>query len=102
MAKCIDNAHSMYLHVVYEGDNQAGFFIYWDLEIAYYIHFIAVYPGMRNRKIGQQILAWITANLHLPTFLESEVPYDEITSRRLEFHKRNDFQEIAKDPEILS
>lgn len=88
--------------LINNGDTLAVFFLYWDLGTAYYIHFIAVYPEMRNNKIGQQILAWVSANLFLPVFLESEVPYDEITSRRLEFYKRNDFHEIAKDPVILA
>lgn len=101
-AKLIDNARNMYFNAVYKDGVLAGFFNYWDLGNAYYIHFIAVYPAMRNRKIGQQILVWIVANLHQPIFLESEVPFDEITARRLGFYKRNGFIELAEDPEILS
>lgn len=102
LAKLIDNTPSMLFNAVYEDGVPAGFFNYWDLGNAYYIHFIAVYPAMRNRKTGQQILAWVTANLNLPVFLESEVPFDEMTSRRLDFYKRNGFEELAEDPEILS
>lgn len=98
----IDNAQPMYFNAIYENNELAGFFIYWDLENAYYIHFIGVYPEMRNRKIGQQVLDWVATNLHKPVFLESEVPYDEITARRLNFYKRNGFKELANDPTILS
>ncbi|MDR2010892.1 MAG: GNAT family N-acetyltransferase [Bacteroidales bacterium] len=101
-ANLIDNARFMHFNAIYENDELAGFFIYWDLEDAYYIHFIAVRPEMRNRKIGQQVLDWTAANLHKPVFLESEIPYDEITTRRLNFYKRNGFSELANDPEILS
>lgn len=102
LAKLIDNVPVMYFNAVYKDDVLAGFFNYWDLGNAYYIHFIAVYPALRNRKIGQQILSWIVANLHRPVFLESEVPFDEITARRLDFYKRNGFRELAENPEILS
>lgn len=98
----IDNEKAMYFNSVFENDELAGFFIYWDLKDAYYIHFIAIYPEMRNREIGQQILNWVTSNLHKPVFLESEIPYNEITTRRLNFYKRNGFKELANDPKPLS
>lgn len=102
LANLIDNAESMHFNTVYESNELAGFFIYWDLGDSYYIHFIAVFPEMRNKKIGKQILDWVSANLHYPVFLESEIPYDEITERRFNFYKRNGFQEIANDPDILA
>ena len=98
----VDNYTAMSFNAVYENDELAGLFIYWDLENSYYIHFIAVFPEMRNRKIGQQIMDWVAVNMNNPVFLESEVPYDEITTRRLNFYKRNGFIELANDPEILS
>lgn len=102
LANLIDNAQSMQFNGIYEDDELAGFFIYWDLQDSYYIHFIAVFPEMRNRKIGQKVLDWVSKNLHHPVFLESEIPYDEITTRRLNFYKRNGFMELANDPAILS
>ncbi|WP_295936355.1 GNAT family N-acetyltransferase [uncultured Alistipes sp.] len=102
MANMIDNACAMHFNAVYEDDLLAGFFIYWDLVDCYYIHFIAVFPEMRNRKTGQKILDWVCANLDKPVFLESEIPYDEITARRLGFYKRNGFVELAADPAVLA
>lgn len=102
LANLIDNAAAMRFDAVYEKDLLAGFFMYWDLEDCYYIHFIAVFPEMRNNRIGQQILDWVSQNLHNPVFLESEVPYNEITARRLHFYERNGFMKLANDPEILS
>lgn len=102
MHNLIDGAHNMYFHSIYELDQLAGFFIYWDLEDSYYIHFIAVFPAMRNHKIGQKILDWVAGNLKRPVFLEVEIPFDEITQRRLNFYKRNGFTEVANDPHTLS
>ena len=102
LANLIDNATPMHFNAIYDNDELAGFFIYWDLENCFYIHFITVFAEMRNKKIRQQIMEWISVNLHLPVFLESEVPYDEITTRRFNFYKRNGFTELANDPFILS
>jgi len=102
LANLIDNAPSMQFNAIYEDEELVGFFIYWNLEDSYYIHFIAVFPEMRNRKIGQKVLDWVSENLHFPVFLESEVPYDEMTARRLNFYKRNDFMELANNPDILA
>jgi len=102
LANLIDNEEDMQFNGIYEDDELAGFFIYWDLGDSYYIHFITVFPEMRNKKIGQKVLDWVSKNLHRPVFLESEIPYDEITDRRLNFYKRNSFTELANDPEILA
>lgn len=102
LANLIDGAHNMYFHSVHEKDKLAGFFIYWDLDDSYYIHFIAIFPEMRNHRIGQHILDWVADNLKKPAFLEVEIPFDEITERRFNFYKRNGFTEIANDPHTLS
>ncbi|MCC8146327.1 MAG: GNAT family N-acetyltransferase [Bacteroidales bacterium] len=102
LSNLIDNAQSMHFNGIYEDNKLAGFFIYWDLEDSYYIHFITVFPEMRNRKIGQKVLNWVSENFRLPVFLESEIPYDAITARRLNFYKRNGFKELANDPDFLA
>ncbi len=102
LARLIDNAPPMHFNAIHEGGVPTGFLIYWELGTAYYIHFIAVFEQMRNHGIGRQVLSWVAENLHRPVFLESEVPYDEITSRRFDFYKRNGFRTLAEDPEILA
>lgn len=102
LVNMIDNERSMFFNAVYEGGALAGFFIYWNLGDCYYIHFISIFPEMRNKKIGQQILDWVSVNLHQPVFLESEIPFDDITARRVGFYKRNGFLELADDPKTLA
>ncbi len=102
LANLIDNAQYMHFKAIYENNELAGFIIYWELEACYYIHFIAVFPGMRNKKIGQKVLDWVSANLHHPVFLETEIPYDEMTTRRYKFYKRNGFTALANNPTILA
>lgn len=102
LARLIDNASAMHFNALYDGSDLVGFFSYWNLGNACYIHFISVYPTLRNRGIGRQIMEWVSTHLHQPVFLESEVPFDEITERRLQFYKRNGFHELANDPETLA
>lgn len=102
LANMIDHEPSMHFNGIYEDGVPAGFCSYWDLDNCYYVHFIAVEPRMRNQKIGQQVLEWIAANLHRPVFLESEVPYNDITARRLEFYRRHGLRELAEDPPTLA
>lgn len=102
MRKLIDGAPDMYFHSLHENGKLAGFFIYWDLNDSYYIHFIAVFPEMRGHQIGQKILDWVSENLRQPVFLEVDIPFDEITERRANFYKRNGFDVVAVDPPTLS
>lgn len=97
----IDNNQSLHFKAIYEDDELAGLFMYWTLEKLHYIHFLAVYPEMRNRKIGKKVLDWIAENFKQPVFLEADDPEDEISTRRIHFYERNGYQVLAKNPEIL-
>lgn len=102
LADLIDKTRALHFNAIYEDDDLAGFIMYWDLGGLCYIHFLAVFPEMRNKKIGQRVLAWVSENLRGPVFLESEVPYDEMTRRRFEYYQRHGFQELANNPDILA
>ncbi len=90
----IDGAHDMFFHSVHENEKLAGFFIYWDLKTSYYIHFIAIFPEMRNHKIGQKVFDWVVKNLQKPVFLEVDIPFNEITQRRLNFFNGTDLLKL--------
>ena len=98
----IENYSRLYFNAVYRDNQLVGMFSYWDIDDAYYLQFITIYPEFRNQKIGQGILDWSRTHLTKPLFIESEIPFDEITTRRLNFYKRNGFLELENDPEILS
>ena len=48
----------MFFNAVEENGLLCGLASYWDLGDFYYMEHLAVFPEMRNRKIGQQILAY--------------------------------------------
>lgn len=97
----IDNNPLLHFNAIYEEDELAGLFMYWTLEELHYIHFLAVYPKMRNRKIGKKVLDWIAENLKQPVFLEADAPEDEMSARRIHFYERNGYRVLSKNPEIL-
>lgn len=97
----IDNSRLTHFNAIYENYKLAGLFVYWDLGEFCYIHFLAIFPEMRNRKIGKQILDWVSKNISQPVLLEVEVPTDEFSIRRIHFYERNNYQVLAKNPDIL-
>lgn len=97
----IDKNESVHFNAIYEEEQLAGLFLYWDLGGFYYIHFLAVYSEMRNRQIGKQVLDWVAANLKKPVFLEVEAPADDLQTRRLHFYERNGYRVVARNPELL-
>lgn len=97
----IDNNRLLHFNAIYEDDELAGLFMYWALEELYYVHYLAVYPEMRNRKIGKKVLDWIAENLKKPVFLEVDDPENEMSAKQINFYQRNGYQVLAKNPEIL-
>lgn len=70
----------------------AGLFVYWDFGTFYYLEHLAVYPDMRNKKIGQQVLDWIKGNLQGLRLLEVERAETEMAIRRVHYYERNGYR----------
>lgn len=74
----------------------AGLFVYWNLEEFWYLEHLAVFPEMRNKKIGQQLLDWVEKHLHGVRLLEVEPAGEEITTRRINYYRRNGYEVLDK------
>lgn len=74
----------------------AGLFVYWDFGTFYYLEHLAVYPEMRNQKIGQQVLDWMREHLDGLRILEAEPAETEITTRRVRYYERNGYRVLDK------
>ena len=74
-----------------------GLFVYWDFKTFYYLEHLAVFSDMRNKKIGEQTLAWIAENLKGLRILEAEPADTEIAVRRVHYYERNGYKVYNKD-----
>lgn len=96
LKRMIETQPSMFFNAI-ECDNElCGLFVYWELGDFYYLEHLAVYPEMRNKKIGQQVLDYVAANLKGLRLLEVEPTEDEITTRRVNYYRRNGYEVIDK------
>ena len=74
----------------------AGLFIYWDMRDFYYLEHLAVFTPMRNLKVGQQVLDYIAEHLDDTRLLEVEPTTDEMTTRRVNYYRRNGYEILDK------
>lgn len=87
----IANRPTMYFNAVECDGELCGLFVYWDFEDFYYLEHLAVYPAMRNKKIGQQVLDFAKEHLKGIRLLEVEPAGDEMTTRRVNYYQRNGY-----------
>ena len=87
----IENQSNMYFNAIENDNILCGFFVYWKLDEIYYMEYLAIFKEIRNMKIGENLLIWIDCNLEGLRIFEVEPPVDEITTRRVDFYKRNNY-----------
>lgn len=74
-----------------------GFTIYWDLGAFGYLEHFAIDPQFRGAGYGQQVTElWHSFFGDKPIIMEAEPAENELTSRRIEFYKRNGFEVVSK------
>lgn len=92
----IEHNSEMYFNAIEEDGTLAGLFIYWKFEDFYYLEHLAVYAEMRNRKIGQQVLDFVARHLPGERLLEVEHATDELTTRRVNYYRRNGYEIVDR------
>ena len=60
----------MYFNAIECDGELSGMFVYWDIGDFYYLEHLAVFPEMRNKKIGQQVLDYVAEHLKGVRLLE--------------------------------
>ncbi len=96
MERMLSERTDMYFNAVLE-EELAGFFVYWVFGDFYYLEYLAVFPELRNKRIGQKVLEYAAQYLKGSRLLEVEPPADEITTRRVRFYQRNGYEVLDKD-----
>lgn len=96
LKELIQTEPAMYFNSVECDGELAGLFVYWDFHTFYYLEHLAVFAGMRNKKIGQQILDWVKDHLKGIRLLEVEPAEAEMAIRRINYYQRNGYQILDK------
>lgn len=87
-------SHSDYrLCAICDGGEPVGAVGYFDAPEFVYFENFCVSPDKRSRGYGGAALKLLTDGLTKPFILESELPTDELTKRRIAFYKRNGMTE---------
>lgn len=97
LLKLIENKNEMYFTAVFWEGELCGLFVYWDFLDFFYVEHLAVFPSMRNKKIGAKVLAFIATNLGGVRLLEVEPPTNEMATRRIEYYRRNGYEVLEKE-----
>ena len=71
-------------------------FCKWELEDVYELEHLVGWPEMRDTKIGQKVLDYIWGHLSGEHLLEVEPAVDEITTRRINYYRRNGYEIVEK------
>lgn len=74
-----------------ENQQMLGAMIVWEFETFAYIENFAVSLSLRNQGIGTKMLDCIEKKIDKQLVLEVEVPYDDLSHRRIQFYQRNHF-----------
>ncbi len=93
----IENQSKMYFNAIEEDSELCGLFVYWDFGSFRYLEHLAVFPEKRNREIGKQILGYTTQHLKGAFIFEVEPAVNEITTRRINYYRRNGYEILEKD-----
>lgn len=96
LKRMIENHTSMYFNAIECDGELSGMFVYWDMGDFYYLEHLAVFPEMRNRKIGKQVLDYVDRELKGLRLLEVEPAEDEMTARRVNYYQRNGYKVLDK------
>jgi ribosomal protein S18 acetylase RimI-like enzyme len=82
------------INLIFADQKIAGFVIVWDLEEFVFVEHFAVEPNLRKLGIGEWTLNAIKIQFQKTIILETELPNDEISGRRICFYERNGFHKL--------
>ncbi len=94
----VDENGKFHCYLLTEDDGRPiGFITVWQLDGFYYGEHFAIDPALRNGGYGGRVMQHLLSELRLPFVLESEVPADEMSRRRIGFYERQGFRVWDKD-----
>lgn len=93
LKRMIGKTENMFFNAIVLDENLCGLFVFWNFEKFSYLEHFAIYPHLRNKKIGKQVLDYLAENLPGLRLLEVEPAVDdEMAVRRVEYYRRNGYK----------
>ncbi len=84
------------VNLILTGKRIAGFVILWNFTDFVFLEHFAIEPGLRGLGIGERTLAEIKSRFQKTVILETEMPNDEVSLRRIRFYERNGFHKLSR------
>lgn len=92
------SSNELSINAIIDDETLCGLMIYWKFEDFYYLEHFAIFPEMRNRKLGERTLDLMKGIAKGETIvLEAEPADNELATRRIEFYKRNGFSILREN-----
>jgi len=96
LVKLLSVADCSFFRIFIRNDLVAGFCIVWEFGDFVFIEHFAVAPYLRGLGIGEKTLAEIKSLFQKTIILETELPTDETSRRRISFYERNGFHKLNR------
>ncbi len=85
-----------FFQVLTQSGSLAGFCILWEFPGFIFIEHFAIEPDLRGLGIGEKSLAEIRTRFARTVILETELPTDDLSQRRIRFYERNGFHKLSR------
>jgi len=84
------------VNLILTGGKVAGFVILWNFADFVFLEHFAIEPGLRGQGIGERTLSEIKSLFQKSIILETELPDNELSQRRISFYERNGFHKLSR------
>lgn len=84
------------VNLILIGEKVAGLIIFWNFNEFVFLEHFAIEPDLRGLGIGEKTLAEIKTLYQKTVILETELPNDELSLRRIRFYERNGFHKLSR------
>ena len=82
--------------LILTSEKVVGFVIFWNFNEFVFLEHFAIEPGLRGLGIGEKTLSEIKALYQKTVILETELPVDDLSCRRIRFYERNGFHKLNR------
>lgn len=79
---------NMQVMVAKQDDTSIGFAIYWQIHGWYFLEHLAVHPDYEGKGFGSEMMQWLLEQSGNQLLLETELPTDEVSTRRIRFYQK--------------